>query len=107
MKNRRDISHKIATIVDLDIMRISTLSALHRMVLANDPKIAKVWAEPDASEWRDLRTHPKYGPVAQWLWDVEGRSCELKYELVGEFGNDWEELDHLLHNELTIRRRIG
>ncbi|WLD95799.1 hypothetical protein PX860_09415 [Agrobacterium leguminum] len=100
------ISRKIATIVDLDIVRSSTLSALHRAVRANDPEITKFWKRPDASEWRDLRTHPQYGPVAQWLWDAEGRSCELKYELVAEFGEDWSLLSALLCDELA-RRRAG
>lgn len=107
MKHRKDISRNIATIVDLDIMRTSTLFGLHSQVRANDPEIAEIWTEPEADEWRDLRTHPQYGPVAEWLWDMEGRSCELKYELVGEFDGDWEELDRLLRKELTIRRRIG
>lgn len=98
------ISRKIATIVDLDIVRASTLSALHRTVRSNDPEITKFWKRPDASEWRDLRTHPQYGPVAQWLWDAEGRSCELKYELVAEFGDDWAELERRLCKELSIRR---
>lgn len=75
------------------------------MVQSNGPALAEVWTEPDASEWRDLRDHPQFGVVAQWLWDVEGRSCELKYGLVDEFGGDWEKLDRLLRNELTIRRR--
>ncbi|MDR6101002.1 hypothetical protein QE369_001180 [Agrobacterium larrymoorei] len=97
---------KIATVVDLVVVRTSTLSALHRTVRANDPEITKFWKRPDASEWRDLRTHPQYGPVAQWLWDVEGRSCELKYELVAEFGGDWSLLGLLLCDELS-RRRMG
>lgn len=97
---------KIATIVDLDIVRTSTLSALHRTMRANDPEITKFWKRPDASEWRDLRTHPHYGPVAQWLYDVEGRSCELKYDLVAELGGDWSLLNALLCDELG-RHRIG
>ncbi|MQB06956.1 hypothetical protein DXT91_22960 [Agrobacterium tumefaciens] len=106
MKHRKDILRKIATIVDLDVVRTSTLLGLHKQVRANDPEIAEIWTEPEANEWRDLRTHPQYGPVAIWLWDMEGRSCELKYDLVAEFGDDWEELDVLLCAELA-RRHIG
>lgn len=97
-------SRKIATIVDLDVVRASTLSALHRAVRTSDPEFAEVWTQPDASEWRDLRTHPQYGPVAQWLYDVEGRSCELKFDLVAELGGDWSLLDCLLCDELARRR---
>lgn len=100
------ILRKIATIVDLDIVRTSTLSALHQTVRANDPEITKFWKRPDASEWRDLHTHPQYGRAAQCLWDVEGRSSELKYELVDELGDDWSLLNALLCDELA-RRRIG
>ena len=102
--NKDDISAKVAAIVDLDILRITTLHALHRTVRANDPEIVKYWTQPDASEWRDLRTHPHYGPVAQWLWDVEGRSCELKFELVADFGDNWDELNDLLFAEVLRRR---
>lgn len=101
------LSRKIATIVDLDIVRTSTLSALHRAVRANDPEIAEFWKQPDASEWRDLCTHQQYGPVAQWLFDMEGPSCKLKYELVADLNGDWSELDRLLRNEPTVRRGWG
>ncbi|WDZ76882.1 hypothetical protein PWG15_20240 [Ensifer adhaerens] len=99
-----DISAKVAAIVDLDIVRVTTLHALHRTVRANDPALAKIWKSPELGEWRDLRTHPQYGPVAEWMWDVEGRSCELKYELVAEFGDNWDELNDVLCAEVLRRR---
>lgn len=40
---------KIAPVVDLDVVRTSTLSALHRTVRANDPEITKFWKRPDWS----------------------------------------------------------
>lgn len=102
--NEDDISRKVAAIVDLDIVRITTLHALHRTIRANDPDLAEVWKSPESGEWRELRTHPKYAPVAEWMWDVEGRSCELKYELVAEFGDNWDELNDLLFAEVSRRR---
>lgn len=37
---------KIAPVVDLDVVRTSTLSALHRTVRANDPEITKFGKPP-------------------------------------------------------------
>lgn len=104
MKQNEDISRRIATVVDLDVTRMTVLSALHDAVRSGDPDLARSWKKPSDAGWRDLRTHPQYGPVAQWLWDVEGRSCELKYELVALFGDDWSLLNALLCDELGSRR---
>lgn len=102
--DRADISAKVAGIVDLVILRTPTLHALHSTVHADDTEIARLWKRPDASEWRDLITHAQFGPIGQWLWDVEGRSCELKYELVAAFSGDWDEFNDLLFAEVSRRR---
>ncbi len=104
MKQNKDILRRIATVVDLDVTRMTVLSALHDAVRSGDRELARNWTKPSDAGWRDLRTHPQYGPVAQWLWDMEGRSCEFKYDLVADLNGDWFQLEKLLTKELSSRK---